>query len=327
MSTDIRLAFDSLQARASASAGDEPLDRIMLRDHVVRVEIGAFQAERGKTQRVRFNVVVEVRPQPAALRDDVDRILSYDTITRAIALELAEQRLNLLETLAQNIAGRILSAPQARRVFVRIEKLDRGPGALGVEIVRDSAPADGAPATSEARHSARPLVVYLANPAIHSPRLTGWIDQLQASGKPVILCVGAAAPQTVPQTVPQSASQTAPQSVPQSAAGLAQRRIDLLAIEQNAWVLAGRDPRCVVMHSRTELIWAADNAKISVWAPSKMVLDALDGPPGLHADPLALVTWFTTRINATALITVGARAPGGLDIPVTQISPDQPTLL
>ena len=34
------------------------------------------------------------------------------------------------------VADRILLEPQAMRVFVRIEKLDRGPGALGVEIVR-----------------------------------------------------------------------------------------------------------------------------------------------------------------------------------------------
>ena len=134
MTSDIRLAFAHPEERAVASASADPRDRISLRDHVVEVEIGAFQQERGTRQRIQFNVVVEVRPQPQPLDDDVDKILSYDRITEAIAAELAAERLNLLETLAERVAERILAEPQAMRAFVRVEKLDRGPGKLGVEI-------------------------------------------------------------------------------------------------------------------------------------------------------------------------------------------------
>ena len=138
MSSEIRLAFAHPSERAEATAPDSttPLDRISLRDHIVEVEIGAFQAERGVTQRICFNVVVEVQPLSGPIDDDVDRILSYDRVTEAIATELADERLNLLETLAERVAERILLEPPAIRAFVRIEKLDRGPGALGVEIVR-----------------------------------------------------------------------------------------------------------------------------------------------------------------------------------------------
>ena len=81
-------------------------------------------------------MVVEVQPLSDEIDDDVDRILSYDRVTEAIEAALSEERLNLLETLAERVAERILLAPQAQRVFVRIEKLDSGPGNLGVEIVR-----------------------------------------------------------------------------------------------------------------------------------------------------------------------------------------------
>ena len=91
-------------------------------------------------QRLRFNVVVEVRPRPQPLEDDVDRILSYDRITEAIAAELAAERLNLLETLAERVAERILAEPQAMRVFVRIEKLDRRPLRAGGGDRAQSAP-------------------------------------------------------------------------------------------------------------------------------------------------------------------------------------------
>ena len=99
-----------------------------MRDHLVEVEIGAFQAERGVRQRLRFNVVVEVRPHPEPLQDDVDRILSYDRITEAISAALAEERLNLLETLSERVAARVLLEPQAMRVFRAGRKAGPGTG-------------------------------------------------------------------------------------------------------------------------------------------------------------------------------------------------------
>ena len=197
MTNEIRLAFAHPAGRSHAPAQEGPLDRISVRDHTVEVEIGAFQAERGTTQRICFNVVVEVRPLPDVIDDDVDRILSYDKVTEAIAAALAEERLNLLETLAERVAERILWEPQAIRTFVRIEKLDRGPGALGVEIVRSVD--DVAGKTHEPDAVPHPHVVHLTNRAVTSPNLKGWLDQLEARAEPVILCVGhaeAPAPQT-----------------------------------------------------------------------------------------------------------------------------------
>ncbi|MDR9395116.1 dihydroneopterin aldolase [Roseovarius sp. SYSU LYC5161] len=299
MSNEIRLAFEHPAARADATAPDGPLDRISVRDHVVEVEIGAFQAERGTTQRICFNVVVEVRPVSDPLDDDVDRILSYDKVTEAIGAELAEERLNLLETLAERIAERILWEPQAGRTFVRIEKLDRGPGALGVEIVRS---VDDLKTTPVAHHGAttpHPHLVYLTNTAIRSPNLARWLDQLEARAEPVILCVGH----------PEG-------TAPSTGHRMTQRRVDLLALEQNAWVLAGRDDRCVVVNTRTELDWAMKNGQISVWAPSKIVLDAVDGPTTGPDDPVALAGWFAGHIEASDLLVIGERPPRDAPVPV-----------
>lgn len=288
MTKDTELAFDRLDARAIATSGRDFYDRISLRDHITEVEIGAFQVERGLTQRLSFDIVVEVRAATAPLDDDVDRILSYDTLTEAIAIELAAERLNLLETLAERVAERILHSPQAMRVFLRIQKLDRGPGALGVEIVRrrlDDLPPD---ADEPPVH---PLIVFLQNVAIDSSTLSGWIDRLTQQEAPVILCVG------MPDTLP-----------PQTGHSPTQRRIDLLQIEQTAWRLASRDPRCVVVDSRTELDWAMKQGKLSVWAPSRIVLDAHDGPQD-GADGLALAKWLAEVLEAERLVVVGAKDP------------------
>jgi dihydroneopterin aldolase len=311
MSNEIRLAFAHPSERAEATSGADPLDRISLRDHIVEVEIGAFQAERGATQRVCFNVVLEVLPTSAAVADDdVDRILSYDKVTEAIAFELAAERLNLLETLAARVADRVLLEPQAQRVFVRIEKLDRGPGALGVEIVR-SRKAHLAPVeTLVEEEPPKPRVVYLSNEARISENLGGWIDQLEAAGEPLILCVGA----------PDIAA-------PQTGHEMTQRRVDLLAIEQNAWMLAARDKRCVVVDTRTELDWAMKNGQICVWAPSKIVLDAVDGPDAPPSDALGLAAWFAAEMLAEDFWVVGD-VDGGLALATAkrQIRIEQKTL-
>ncbi|MEM7074814.1 MAG: dihydroneopterin aldolase [Pseudomonadota bacterium] len=299
MSNEIRLAFEHPAARADATAPEGPLDRISVRDHVVEVEIGAFQAERGVTQRIAFNVVVEVRPLTDPIDDDVDRILSYDRVTEAIAAELAAERLNLLETLAERIAERILFEPQSVRTFVRIEKLDRGPGALGVEIVRSVEDLKTKPVSAHVDITPHPHVVFLTNPAIRSPHLANWLDQLEQRAEPVILCVGQADTDS-----------------PKTGHRMTQRRVDLLALEQNAWVLAARDDRCVVVNTRTELDWAMKNGQISVWAPSKIVLDAVDGPKGGADDPVALAAWFAGHMDASDLLLIGAGPPGQAPVPV-----------
>ena len=306
MPSDIRLAFAHPSERAEATAPRGPLDRISLRDHIVEVEIGAFQTERGTTQRVRFNVVVEVTPLTGPIDDDVDRILSYDRVTEAIRHELAAERLNLLETLAERVAERILLEPQAVRAFVRIEKLDRGPGALGVEIVRTRAQVHPHLSDDDRPH---PRLIYLSNAAIASPHLAGWIDQAQAGPRPVIICVGAP---------------DAP--APQTGHRMTQRRIDLLAIEQNAWVLAARDPRCVVVATRTELDWAMKNGRISVWAPSKIVLDAVDGPSAQPRDAVALAAWFAGTFAADEMVVIGADLPAGAPVPLRAVAVEETRL-
>ncbi len=284
MTDDIKFAFDHPDARASQTKGSDFYDRISLRDHITEVEIGAFQVERGTTQRLCFDIVVEVRAASAPLDDDVDRILSYDTLAEAIAFELAAERLNLLETLAERVAERILQEPQAMRVFVRIQKLDRGPGALGVEIARSRK--GGVVETTEDA-PVHPMIVYLSNDVITAPELTVWIDRFEQQDAPVILCVG------LPENLP-----------PQTGHAPTQRRIDLLQIEQNAWMLASKDARCVVVDSRTELDWAMKQGKLSVWAPSRLVLDAVDGP-AWEADGVGLAEWLGELLQAARFVRIG----------------------
>jgi dihydroneopterin aldolase len=266
MTDDLSTAFD-LSARGAALAGPDPLDRISLLGHVVAAEIGAFEQERGVTQRLRFDIVVEVEPRGDA-GDDVDRILSYDRLAEAAAAELAAERLALLETLADRVARRILREPQARRVFLRVQKLDRGPGELGVEIVRSRG--EGA-AVAEEADPLSPRVVSIDAGVDPGPSLDRW------GGEPLLLVPrGPAGP------------------VPRAATPEAERRVRLLAFDQAAWVLAARDARLTVTATRTEMDWALRRSHPAVWAPSKIVLDAPGAPRSLRD----LADWLAIELRA-----------------------------
>lgn len=114
-------------------------DRVFMHDLVLDVEIGVYTHEKGVTQRVRFSVDVDLIPANQALDDDIGRAFDYDTITKGIKSIIARGHINLVETLAEEVARHCLAHPRAARVTVRIEKLDKEPGAVGVEIVRSKA--------------------------------------------------------------------------------------------------------------------------------------------------------------------------------------------
>jgi dihydroneopterin aldolase len=119
---------------------DVPTDRVFVHDFVVPVRIGAYAHEREKPQRVCFNVDVAVFRAGHAVEDMRD-VFSYDVLTDGIRVLVAHEHFAFVETLAERIATLLLAHPRVRSVTVRVEKLEVGPGGVGVEITRER-PAD-----------------------------------------------------------------------------------------------------------------------------------------------------------------------------------------
>jgi dihydroneopterin aldolase len=121
---------------SGGTSTEAPFDRVFVHDLVLDAEIGVYNHEKGVTQRARFSVDIEVKPSEQSIEDQIERVLDYDMIIATIKDVLAEGHINLVETLADEIATRCLAHPRAASVKVKIEKLDKEPGAVGVEIVR-----------------------------------------------------------------------------------------------------------------------------------------------------------------------------------------------
>ncbi|MEL6792896.1 MAG: dihydroneopterin aldolase [Pseudomonadota bacterium] len=131
MDDGAKLAMDG-----SAGLGGPAHDRIFLADYVTSFEIGAYSEEYGVEQRLRFNVTLDVRRFFAEYGDEVEAVVSYDLIIEAIQDLIAGPRMKLVETFAERLAELLLAEPRVARALIRIEKLDRVAGSLGVEIER-----------------------------------------------------------------------------------------------------------------------------------------------------------------------------------------------
>jgi len=113
-------------------------DVVFVHDLVIPCEIGAYDFERGRNQNVRFNVDVDVRRAQRRL-DDMRGVFSYDVIIDAIKIILGRGHVDLIETLASDLADEVLRHPSVTRASVRVEKLDVVNGVVGVEIKRERA--------------------------------------------------------------------------------------------------------------------------------------------------------------------------------------------
>ena len=131
--------FKKRDLQNSAARKKENEDYILVRDYVREIDIGAFQSEYGVKQRVSFSVILEVNSNNYQMHDDVDLVLSYDNIIEIIEDAIDQRRVALLETLAEQVALSCLCLESVINATVRIEKLDRGVGKLGVQISRTKA--------------------------------------------------------------------------------------------------------------------------------------------------------------------------------------------
>ncbi|MEP9373987.1 (5-formylfuran-3-yl)methyl phosphate synthase [Mesorhizobium sp. KR1-2] len=133
-SIDYRL----LAARGYSPGAADPAfgtDKIFVRDFVLPVQIGAYSFEHGHTQKVRFDVVADVLRVTHA-PEDMRHVFSYDVIMDGIRAIVARGHVQLSEALAEQVAALVLEDPRVMQVTVRVEKLELGPGGVGVEIER-----------------------------------------------------------------------------------------------------------------------------------------------------------------------------------------------
>ncbi|GAB4272950.1 MAG: dihydroneopterin triphosphate 2'-epimerase [Candidatus Promineifilaceae bacterium] len=117
------------------------MDKIIVKDLLVRGIIGINDDERVNKQDILINLVMEADIRPAAKSDAIEDAVNYRSITKRIIQHVEESSDFLVEKLVTDIAYIVLREFPVSRCTVRVEK----PGALrfarsvGIEIVRSRA--------------------------------------------------------------------------------------------------------------------------------------------------------------------------------------------
>ncbi len=114
------------------------MDRIFIRDLALRCIIGIYPEERREKQDIIINVQMHCDLRKAGQSDELSDTVDYKSIKKAILKLVEGSSFQLIETLAEHIAGIALSDQKVQQVVVTVDK----PGALrfakssAVEITR-----------------------------------------------------------------------------------------------------------------------------------------------------------------------------------------------
>ncbi len=114
------------------------MDKIIVRDLLLRGIIGINPDERVKKQDILINLVIDADIRKAAQSDNIEDAVDYKSITKKIIQHVEDSSDYLVEKLVTDIARIIIIDFGVSKVQVRVEK----PGALrfaesvGIEIVR-----------------------------------------------------------------------------------------------------------------------------------------------------------------------------------------------
>ena len=122
------------QPYASHVAGTR---RVFVRDMVIEARIGVYKHERDAPQRVRVNFDLTVR-ESDRVGDNIANVVNYEKIVYG-ARRVAESRhINLVETLAEELAEICFEDPRVLAACVRVEKFSvfEDVASVGVEIER-----------------------------------------------------------------------------------------------------------------------------------------------------------------------------------------------
>ena len=100
--------------------------------------VGVYEVERRYEQRIVVSIDLDVVDDYDGTSDRLEDVLDYGTLVEGIARLVQSKHVNLLETLAERIAGHCLEDTRVENVRVRIEKPDAMPlcRTVGIEIER-----------------------------------------------------------------------------------------------------------------------------------------------------------------------------------------------
>ena len=114
------------------------LRHVFIRDLILSASIGIHPHERETKQSLCINISVAVEAHNTTKNHKIEDVVCYETLANKVRDMVGRGHIDLVETLADDIAGQLLTDIRIKMIRVRIEKPDAitDTRSVGVEIER-----------------------------------------------------------------------------------------------------------------------------------------------------------------------------------------------
>ena len=111
------------------------MDIIFIDELRISTLIGIYPREKAMPQTVEISLQIGTSAARSGESDAIDDTINYATVVERLRDELGQHHFNLLETLAEFVAGILLKEFKARWVRISIAKLGTMPGVRRVGVI------------------------------------------------------------------------------------------------------------------------------------------------------------------------------------------------
>jgi len=112
--------------------------KILISDLTLLISIGIHDFEKTKKQEVKFNISIDINSSLVPNENNLNSIVNYETIVKAITKLSKNKHYELLETLAEDIFDELFKNINIQKIKLKIEKTQiiKNTSAVGIEITK-----------------------------------------------------------------------------------------------------------------------------------------------------------------------------------------------
>jgi dihydroneopterin aldolase len=101
---------------------EKAMATLIIQDLALRIHIGVTERERKKKQKILISIETEPEMVSGQVRDSIGNTVDYSSMRSGIRTLLMDSRHNLIETVADKVAGYVLDNFMVKQVSVTVKK-------------------------------------------------------------------------------------------------------------------------------------------------------------------------------------------------------------
>ena len=112
--------------------------KILINELVLDLKLGYYDAEKEKSQKVKFSLEIDYQDKKPSNDKDLRSIVNYATIVKLIKKLIKKKHYNFLETLAEAVFNELFKDKRIGKIMLKIEKMEilKECSSVGIQITK-----------------------------------------------------------------------------------------------------------------------------------------------------------------------------------------------